>query len=266
MNCLYNLKSNLVKFIDYIPNVSWVLRAKFNYLFGEKELSFIKKISPVMKGCISIDVGANTGVYTYYLSKYSKLVFSFEPLQILNAYWCSLEKNNIVHINSAVGDSFDDVIIHAPTEFGKVIHGIAKIGDVTSKGENCYKQKIRQTKLDSLTDTFQLMGVKKVVVKIDVEGYEGRVLNGSRRLIELFSPVFLIEIEKRHNDNCQGVFDSLYQCSYSSYIYKGGVLCEVDASECDVQFNNIDSDDYINNFVFLQDNNKEHKNILSLMT
>jgi len=56
-------------------------------MYGEEELSLVKKISANMSGLISIDVGANLGAYTYFLSKNSKIVLSFEPLEILNDYW-----------------------------------------------------------------------------------------------------------------------------------------------------------------------------------
>ena len=69
-----------------IKNVNSLLRRmnRYRYFYsqlwtvgGEYELKILKRIVP--KGCLAIDVGANSGVYSFHLSRFASKVIAFEP-------------------------------------------------------------------------------------------------------------------------------------------------------------------------------------------
>src|SRR3989338_8039219 len=49
----------------------WMLRK------GERELGFLSRVMGREK--VGVDVGANRGVYTYWMQKYSRHVYAYEP-------------------------------------------------------------------------------------------------------------------------------------------------------------------------------------------
>ena len=54
------------------------LRAHANLYSGEKELKYLKRLVP--SGNIAIDVGANKGVYSYWMAKYARRTIAFEAV------------------------------------------------------------------------------------------------------------------------------------------------------------------------------------------
>ena len=50
--------------------------------------------------------------------------------------------------------------------------------------------------LDSFLKKFQLFKYNKIVIKLDIEGYEFEALRGLEKIIKSFKPIFFIEISK----------------------------------------------------------------------
>ena len=79
-------------------------------------------------------------------------------------------------------------------------------------------------------------------IKIDVEGHEMEVINGSRKIINNHKPILLIEIEERHSKN--RVIDTINyinKLGYNSFYLLQDELIETKYLN---NFNNI------NNFIF----------------
>ena len=62
----------------FIPHKLYIRRLVLKeWIKGRTDIKFLKYLTN--KNLSSIDVGAYKGVYTYFISKYSKKVYAFEP-------------------------------------------------------------------------------------------------------------------------------------------------------------------------------------------
>lgn len=129
------------------------------------------------------DIGANIGNHTVFFKKYlkPKKVISFEPSRELFELLNENVKNNyldeIETYNIAVGDR---------NSFGKIIENEDNMG--ASKVIESEKGNIEIKTLDSMGKDIPNF------VKIDVEGFELKVLHGMKNIIQIHKPVVWIEI------------------------------------------------------------------------
>jgi FkbM family methyltransferase len=140
----------------------------------------------------SVDVGSNTGKWTYYLSKVSARVISFEPTFLLfklnKKLFSNIKKIRI--FNFALGSVNANSIIKVPdsnldeASIGKKFNSQLQVSSESIR-IICGDKILKNKKID--------------LIKIDVEGYEVEVLKGLQTTIKNKTPVLIVEIEKRHN-------------------------------------------------------------------
>lgn len=136
-----------------------------------------------------IDVGSNYGYISIRASKLCNRVFSFEPqLFMYNLSKISISDNAITNIevsNFALGDETKEINLSKIDYSGEGIHvGEVSVGYSTDIGEIA-----KIIKLDDIfNDTVD-------IIKIDVQGYEKFVLNGSKEIIKKNTPTLIVEIE-----------------------------------------------------------------------
>jgi len=194
----------------------------------EKELLILEKI--VKKELESVDVGVYRGVYTYRLAQLSKHVHSFEPNPLifpyLNKHLKRLVKN-ITLYNFALSDSEIETNLKIPTRFNTInkrnYEEKFKLGCATIHNDNILlnekylSYKVKTIKLENI-----LKNVKIGFMKIDVEGHEINVLNGSINLIRDNKPNLLIEIEERHSKiKVEKTINLINNLGYRSYFTDG---------------------------------------------
>ncbi len=104
------LMPKIKNYIDFFPSLSIILRAKFTqsqrepdayYFFNE----FIPKLNIRFTG---YDFGANFGVYSYYMTKYCKVVHSVEPNLFAFAFLKSWSKKYTqvkIYENAVISES-----------------------------------------------------------------------------------------------------------------------------------------------------------------
>ena len=162
---------------------------KKNY---EKELSIIHRFADKEKS--AVDVGVYRGVYSYKLSKIFKHVYSYEPNPLIYPY---LEKNlnklikNLTLKNYALSNTSGAVELKIPKRsksiFKNNVEELYKLGCATIHKDNDFtdyeKLKVNKIKLDD-----DLIDVDIGFIKIDVEGHEKEVIEGSVNLINKFRP------------------------------------------------------------------------------
>lgn len=260
------IKQWLVKSIDRYPRISWPMRSWFNYFFRERELQLMRRIGSVKCGrIVGIDVGANTGVYSYFMSKFSVLVLAFEPNGILTPYWNKINKPNILPLMAAVGNSNEDITLYTPRyENSHVpIHGLSSVisDNVVNSSDTVKEENVPQIQLNELYSLIRVLGSMQLIIKIDVEGYELEVLKGASRIIEEFEPIFIIEIEARHNPQYRQVFELLASNGYSYYYYEHGKLRDCGYEMCGSQKIEDINNYYINNYCFFKMNNELHRDV-----
>jgi FkbM family methyltransferase len=214
----------------------------------------------------AIDVGACGGEYSYIMAGYFERILSVEPTpEMASKLRVSLPPNCEV-IESALGKECREVNLRIPKIANDSMHALATLANHDFAFSNIGTVdivKVKQTTIDTLASERNL---RPSFIKIDVEGYEGEVLFGSKRIIERCRPILMIEIEKRHNKNFGEIFTLLNSYGYLAFHFRGGKLQlsgpgVVDESYDYLKGENVSgmegviasraSEKYINNFLFL---------------
>ncbi len=126
----------------------------------------------------AVDVGANIGYYTLLLAKRAKKVYAFEPDKNCFEILCkNVEANgfkNVILINKAVGEKSK------------------KIGLKQNK-ENFGDSRVAEGKTTECVKLDDIIREKVDLIKIDVQGYEPQVIEGTKKIITKNRPVLFLE-------------------------------------------------------------------------
>jgi FkbM family methyltransferase len=220
---------------------------------AETELSFLDKIVP--NGAVTIDVGANCGLYTRELARMSERVHAFEPSHAMASLLRKTSATNVCVHELALSDRDGNAALFIPVGGSGLVHGLASIephpGLLEKEG---IATSVRTARLDEVVQD------DVAFVKIDVEGHELSVLNGATDLIERSRPVFLVEAEDRHRGMAtESVFEFFRDCEYAGFFIDDGDVLPVDDFDVET-FQDVDSlqpnggrkpgRSYVNNFFF----------------
>ena len=167
---------------------------------------------------VAIDVGANVGIFSNFLSRNFKSCLSIEPMPSLaNALRTSAILNMTVFENAA-GAKTQKINISVPvSKTGSLMYALSTASpsnklDTFERAEIlCIN--VEQDTIDNLASEQGKIGF----IKIDVEGYENAVLVGSTEIIERDNPIFFIEIFPNYNSQYRFAFDFLTRRNYSAY-------------------------------------------------
>lgn len=159
----------------------------------EREMEFWRdRIKP---GMTVIDVGANVGVYTFSAARRvgeEGCVLAIEPFS--GCVHCLQETchiNNMCWVKVCAGAASDRngtvrLALHSASELNEIVSGDR--AEMTGLGSfeevDCFT-------LDSLAEREKLRQVD--FLKIDAEGHELQVLQGSQRILKAFAPIILYE-------------------------------------------------------------------------
>ena len=200
----------------------------------EDEMKIVHELCA--KDKISIDIGVFRGVYAFLLSSHSSEVVGFEANPIMFKYLDRHLKKIIKNIkiyNIALSDSEGGAELKIPLRkksFLKINFedyyegGMATIHKENSLDDKkIHTFKIKKVKLDS----FQFN--KKIgFIKIDVEGHEQKVLEGSLKILKDNYPNLLIEIEEKHRKlSPDYTISFLKDIGYQCFIFDNGNLHKV---------------------------------------
>lgn len=190
------------------------------------ELLVLKKI--INRGDIAIDVGAHHGIYTNQLKKlvgHEGFVYGIEPqyelYQYLNAAY--KKSKNIILINAAAHNSNSTKQLFTPIHNGSLATGGASL-----------KKQSRQNSVTSVnTITIDSLNLNRCnFIKIDVEGGELNVLEGSLSTIRKFHPILLIEIDiNLSGKDLTQTLSILKSFKYKPYLIEKNELESVDYDE-----------------------------------
>ncbi len=171
------------------PSLLLRLVAWHDRYFGEIELRHLSRIVPA--DCVALDVGANYGVYSYYLSRIARQVHAYEPNPGLVQHLRAGCPSNVTVHGVALSNTSGNATLKYPIIKGHIVHGHGTLENRSFEGdvESC------SVKMERLDD----QGLDDVgFIKIDVEGHEEAVIKGGLNLIARCRPRMLIEIETRH--------------------------------------------------------------------
>ena len=211
---------------------------------GEPEL---KMIPILAENCIrAIDIGANVGVWSYWLAKQAKYVESFEPNPKI---YSSLKSINIKNINThsvALSNKSGEEELHVPFSPKGFSNQGATLNYKKINGDS-KSLFVKSRRLDDYE--FSNVGF----IKIDVEGHEHKVIEGATKTIKKNMPNLLIEMEEKHNKiPINEQIQSIEDLGYKSYVAKQGKLIRTDEIDV-IKFHRHPENavDYLFNFIFL---------------
>jgi len=154
--------------------------------------------------CI-IDVGANIGNHTLYFSKYWKeaKIYAFEPVSfIFNLLQRNIQLNNLSNthcFNAAVGDR---------EGVGRVAYnGQSEHNLGATRVDYCDTGEIPFLTLDEFILEHNVQTID--LIKIDVEGFELKVLNGMKQLINQYNPYIWVEVLDDNKSKAMALFEEL---------------------------------------------------------
>ena len=213
---IFSISRKILKiFLILSANSSNIRIQYFIYYFNEfKENELFKLKQFISKKGNAIDIGCNKGLYSYVLSKQSKIrkVYSFEPnkfvLNDLQNYNCK----NIKIFNYALSNKVKNENLIIPYYKHFELNGFATLEKkifLNKKYRKFRKINIKTKKLDD----FNFKNIS--FIKIDVEGHEISLLNGAKKIFKLNKPNCLIEIKKGNLFKVINFFksiDSKYKC------------------------------------------------------
>lgn len=176
-----------------------------------------------------IDIGANFGYHTLLFSREcSGNVYAFEPqiqnFQLLQENVKINKIQNVISHNYACGDENCETKM----PIFNCNHAI-NMGDITPNiniGDNFSIS--RSIMLDEY-----IFSQKIDLIKLDVQGWEKKVLIGATNLLKIHKPILIVEFEcfqlKKTNTTCKELFDFIreqnYYIFYLDYIYPSDHIC-----------------------------------------
>lgn len=170
--------------------------------YEEKQTNFLYQWIKVNKPNIFIDVGANFGIYSLRISKLFKIlkIIAFEPvLTTFNKLKSNIKINNLEKKIKTYNMGLSN------TNGLKKMIALKRRDYVQSGGFSFYIPKKKLTDEDVIEYHKSIIGdqvlkfkKKKIVIKIDVEGYENKVLVGMKNLLKNNKILLQIEIFDRN--------------------------------------------------------------------
>ncbi len=210
---------------------------------GEKE---IKIIPDLLVNCNrAIDIGANVGVWSYWLSKNAKKVESFEPNPKIFNVLKNIKIKNVNTYNIALSNKSGSVDLLIPKGSKGFSNQGASLSSIKVQGE--HKSLSIQAKC---LDEYNFLDVN--FIKIDVEGHEHEVIEGAKETIKKCKPTMVIEMEEKHNKiPIEDQISSVEKLGYRCCVLINKKIVKINEINLDKFHRNpTNKDSYLFNFIF----------------
>ena len=152
--------------------------------------------SHINEGMNVIDIGANIGAITLQMAKKiskSGNVFSFEPspynFKQANKNISLNNFSNIKLINQGLGNKKETAFLYNVNPNNR---GMLRLLPEDDQSKSYEKEEVEIDTLDSNMQKFSI--AKPDFIKIDVEGFEYKVLQGAHETLSKFKPILFIEL------------------------------------------------------------------------
>ena len=142
---------------------------------------------------IFMDIGANVGHHSIFLSKFASQILAFEPYPKVNMQFkqqiADNKISNIQIFENGLSDRRETLNYYAPTGNNE---GIGSFDESSIGKGNTSFGKLELQEGDQVIESDSWKDIK--LIKIDVEGFEKKVIKGLSRTIEEERPVIVCEI------------------------------------------------------------------------
>lgn len=213
----------------YVPFRAYRTRAKSRRR-GERELHILEHLVP--RDRVAVDVGANRGVYSYFLSKLANRVIAYEAIPAMADFLECAGLPNVEVRRLAVCDRHETLKFSVPIDpqGGMQFNG-GQLGDDIGCDSEVFE--VQGVKLDDeeLGDVGFL--------KIDVEGHEEAVLRGAREMLARCSPVVMLEILGMTKEDAHSpIFGLMEEMGYYCCFYDGNSIVPLHRAKLDLMGRN----------------------------
>lgn len=236
--------------------------ARYFEKHGERELHLLRHLC--MRDRDAIDAGANEGSYVYFMKRYARRVYAFEPVPWLAEALTRKFAPRVVVRNIALSRESGTAVLRIPLVGGAPVTGLASLDDGDAASDGFEQIEVPTRPLD------EVFAGDAGFIKIDVEGHEEAVLDGAAKTIARGRPRLLVEIEEsRAPGALKRIRAFLRRFNYRGYFLHGRAVWTIDAFDADTMQQpadiadfragavRSDFDRYINNFLFLADEEAE---------
>ena len=231
MKLILNIKYYLVRIIEKIPLIQIVIYnyiSNFHFFFPhEKDYYGLKKLIPLNNNKDFIDVGGNIGLSTIGFRQlgYKNKILIFEPdkdycIKKLNLLRKKIFNLKVFSFGLSERDEeknfyqayFMNIKMHFLSSFDKnylkniirqVYWGFGFLFSIKS-------QNLRLKNFDKLN-----LATKPIFIKIDVEGFDHKVIKGMIKTINKYKPILLVELNKENIN----VINKILKKNYLPYRY-----------------------------------------------
>jgi FkbM family methyltransferase len=206
-------------------------------------------------GHTALDIGAHKGGYAYWMLRQvgaQGKVFGFEPQKSLFDYLAELKKSlswdNFTIEHLALSDHEGSVELRIPIKKDKKSSPGASIVKTVFEENEIRTETVKMSTLDEYCAQNSIV---PNLLKIDVEGNELAVLQGSEQVLRQHRPAILMECEARHvgAERAWATFHFLEKLGYRGFFIEGSLFRPL----ADFDFAKHQSEGqkpYCNNFIF----------------
>ena len=175
----------------------------------------------VKEGMTVIDIGANIGAHTLRLAKLVSgkgRVFAFEPTS--SAFSRLMRNIGLNNFNNIIPEKIALSDTYMPNQLVCINSSYPIAAD---SPKNVAKEFINFTTLD---DYVRAKGIEKIdFIKLDVDGYEHKIIRSALEVIRKFKPLILLELGVENlesvGDNIVDMVNTLSNLGYKFYSEKG---------------------------------------------
>lgn len=189
----------LLKMVRFLPLRRQLPALYYIYLyvapyepgFYEIEIRYLNLLMKNREKGVAIDVGANFGLWSYRLAQLFSQVYAFEINQVAARRLSAYRHPKIKIIYQGLSSREAEATLYIPVVNGQDVTGWATL-EKRTEFENYREKTVKIRRLDS----FDLKNV--AFIKIDVEGHEVEVLEGSIETLRANRPLLNVEIAERN--------------------------------------------------------------------
>src|SRR4029453_6325246 len=117
---------------------------------AERELSYLDKVIP--GDAVTVDVGANCGLYTRRLARLSRQVHAFEPSQQMARLLRRTSARNVSVHEIALSDHDGDAELYIPQGDDGLVYGLASLEARTERSARRPAPPVQIARLDAVID------------------------------------------------------------------------------------------------------------------
>jgi len=226
------------------PSVDIRRRVNRELRKGEPEFGLVPYLCA--RGKDAIDIGANRGVYTWWMARSARHVHAFEPnpkmLGILNRVLPS----NATSYAVGLSDNEGDAGLFVPQRRKGYSNQGGSLS--TRKAEIPHGEVTVQTRT---LDSYDLRDIG--FIKIDVEGFEAPVLAGAHETLARERPNLLIELEEAHTgEPIEDMLAEISAMGFQGFFMRHGQLTALAHFDPEAHHRQAAAKaDYVFNFIFI---------------